>query len=765
MEIFSLFNKTTETKDVPKGIAKEDFTTRGAVDKLYIPLFLYKPPFGWPRNQNIPAIRRLAQTPQAAMGIKAIIDVIDTVPWDIVPKEGFEEDNETVIDHIKEVKTFFQNPNETKETFGDFQRKILRDMIEINSGVINKEFNAFEQFVGMVAADGSTMLMNPNRFNKFTERDELILTKNVFVKEQEGSTTINGHELSGINFVPDTPENTVPGLTIFQASNKAAYFQFPWTAGTGGKPVPFGIREIVWIQDNPTTSSIYGISIFENLLEILQTLVYLVEFYQDYFEDNNVPKGLINLEGATDDGVDDFADRWNESQLTVNRTGQIKKAIHRVPIANFDSVKFERIQFTAEEIDFIATTKLFSQIVWGMIGLNPSEVGFTENTNRATELAQDKKFMRRGIRPRLKKLEEKYNHEILSEFNFDDVEFKFIIQNLDDDTTQAKLWKIQLDGGWKTVNEIRKEAGMPPMDGGDELGIQREERMETEKSEKEEQSRTDSQEAMMQDRDKLNSRKAKAFTSDTAATLGPFEAFGRFKKILDDAKKKLIDLTRQNVDKKRLKLFEGKGLDEVVLSIDNLFSAISIKSLVDQVIKDFYRDGNEKAERQLDMNLPENPAQIKALADMTFDNIQGVTEDLKNKLRGILQRALTSGKSLSTISAEIKTAFDVSHGRADAIARTETARAEQNGQLNAMKSSGLDIRKYIIIVKDNRTSEVSFAMDSKYGSIEKSILLDKLFHVVVNGKTFEGQAPPFMPNDRDEVLYITQQDFEESENE
>ncbi|HDZ15469.1 MAG TPA: hypothetical protein ENH60_11315 [Pricia sp.] len=77
----------------------------------------------------------------------------------------------------------------------------------------------------------------------------------------------------------------------------------------------------------------------------------------------------------------------------------------------------------------------------------------------------------------------------------------------------------------------------------------------------------------------------------------------------------------------------------------------------------------------------------------------------------------------------------------------------------------MDIRKYIIIVKDNRTSEVSFAMDSKYGSIEKSILLDKLFHVVVNGKTFEGQAPPFMPNDRDEVLYITQQDFEESENE
>ncbi len=759
MEIFSLFNKTTETKDVPKSIATTDFQSRGAVDKLYIPFFLYKPPFGWPRNQNLPAIRRLAQTPQAAMGIKAILDVVDTVPWDIVPKEGFEEDNQTVIDHIKEVKAFFQNPNETKETFGDFQRKILRDMIEINSGIINKEFNAFEQFVGMVAGDGSVFLMNPNRYNKFTEREELILTKNIFLKEKEDTTTINGHELTGINFVPDTPENIVPGLTIFQASNKAAYFQFPWTAGTGGKPVPFGIREIVWIQDNPTTSSIYGISIFENLLEILQTLVYLVEFYQDYFEDNNVPKGLINLEGATNDDIDDFSDRWNESQLTVNRTGQIKKAIHRVPIANFDSVKFERIQFTAEEIDFIATTKLFSQIVWGMIGLNPSEVGFTENTNRATELAQDKKFMRRGILPRLKKLAEKYNQEIISEFEFDDVEFKFIIQNLDDDTTQAKLWQIQLNSGWKTVNEIRKEAGMPPLDGGDELKSQKEERMQNERFDNEEQSRIDSQEAMMRDRDKLNERKA--FTSDTAATLGPFEAFVEFRKILDDAKKKIIDLTRKNVDRKRFKLIEGKGLDEVVLSIKNLFTATSIKSLVNQVIKDFYRDGNEKAEKQLDMNLPENPAQIRVLADMTFDNIQGMTEDLKDKLRGILQRALTSGKSLSVISEEIEKAFDISKARADAIARTETARSTELGQLNAMKSSGIELRKFVLVVLDNRTSEVCKAMDRKYGSEKKSIPLDGLFSVVVNRKTIESQTSPFLPNCRTDILYITQEEFEE----
>lgn len=764
MEIFSLFNKKPEVKDVPRGIATADFEPRDAVDKLYMPLFLYKPPFGWPRNQNIPAIRRLVQTPQAAMGVKAILDVIDTVPWDIVPKEGFEEDNQTVIDHKNEVKAFFENPNETKETFSDFQRKVARDMIEINSGIINKEFNQFEQFVGMRAGDGATFLMNPNRYGKFTDREELILTKNIFVREEESSFSLNGNDISGITFTPFADaQNISPGLTSLQASNMAAYFQFPWSGGTGGKPVPFGIREIVWLQDNPTTSSIYGISIFESLLQYLQTLVYLAEFYQDYFEDNNVPKGVINMPGATDDGVDDFADRWNESQFTVNRTGQVKKAIHRVPIMNADDIKFERIQFTAEEIDFIAATKLFSQVVWGMIGLNPSEVGFTENTNRATELAQDKKFMRRGILPRLQKLEQKFNQEIVSEFEFDDVEFKYIIQNVDDDTMQAKLRQIELSSGYKTINEIRKEAGLEPLDGGDELGSQREERMANEAAEREGQNRVDLQQAMQDDRSKQAEKKD--LTGERADNLGPFEEMGKFRKILDVAMRKLIDITRNNVDKKRMKLIEGKGLDLVIGSIDNLFSAESMKSIVDEVIKDFYRDGGDKAERQLDMNLPENPAQIKALADMTFDNLKGMTEDLKNKLRGILQRALSSGKSLSTISAEIKAAFNVSKARADTIARTETSRAEQAGQLNAMKSSGLGIRKYILIVKDQVTSEVSFAMDRKYGSVEKSIPLDGLFSVTVNGKSFEGQAPPFMPNDRDEALYITQKDFEAREEE
>ena len=92
--------------------------------------------------------------------------------------------------------------------------------------------------------------------------------------------------------------------------------------------------------------------------------------------------------------------------------------------------------------------------------------------------------------------------------------------------------------------------------------------------------------------------------------------------------------------------------------------------------------------------------------------------------------------------------------RAETIARTETSRALNQGKLQAMKASGEKASKYLIITYDNRTSEVSKAMGRKYGTDEKAIPLDKEFSVNVNGKTFSGQTPPFMPNDRDAIVFV-----------
>ena len=281
---------------------------------------------------------------------------------------------------------------------------------------------------------------------------------------------------------------------------------------------------------------------------------------------------------------------------------------------------------------------------------------------------------------------------------------------------------------------------------------------------------------MRNDREKIaqgkTKKKLKALTTSEPTTLGPFEVFGKIGKLIKDKEKELLLMIRRElrgstINKIKLKdrkEAEVKALSDILRRLDEFFSLESLGVFITEVIKSAFTEGNEKAEKNLDMNLPENPSQTGFLSNMALDLIKDLSDETKADLRGVLQRAIAQGQSIGKIADDVKNVMNISKARAETIARTETARATQLGELQAMKSSGVDARKYILIVRDERTTEVSKAMEAKYGTIEQSIPLDGVFSVVVNGKTFEGQAPPFMPNDRDSVIYITQEEFEEEKN-
>ena len=135
--------------------------TRDAQPKAYIPKFIYKPPFGYPRFVDLPNIRRLAASPYVEMCISATIDEACAVPWDVVIKEG-KEDSPKAQEHVDHIKAFYDNPNTNKESFEEIRRKYLRDILEIDSGVLNKLFNMKEEMVEMVARDGATFTKNPD---------------------------------------------------------------------------------------------------------------------------------------------------------------------------------------------------------------------------------------------------------------------------------------------------------------------------------------------------------------------------------------------------------------------------------------------------------------------------------------------------------------------------------------------------------------------------------------------------------------------------
>jgi len=428
--------------------------------------FLYKPPYGYPRYLDIPTMRALAKSPYVWQVTSTIIDEIGAIDWDIVPIERDEPDEDesdsdivedftapkvdiAQVKRIKEVKEFFNNPNGNDESFNFLIRSAVRDILEIDSGVWVKVFNRAGKMVQLFARDGGTFLKNPDIHGYLGNRSAYVPMPGQFEDEES--------------------KKTFYANTVVQS---AAYFQYGWVAMM---PIPFGTREIVYMMRNSRSDSIYGRSPVQILQDVLQTLIYGSTYNLDYFVNNNMPDGVIQLLGANQEQMNAFRERFEQQFKKQDSWGNWRKIFHKFPISNSE-VKFTPFALKPQEMGIIEQQTWFSKLVWSCFGVTPSELGYTEGSNRATEMVQSKVFKRKAIRPLLRVLEYHINTQIIPEFGYDDVEFKFNDYDVNEDLEKHKLYEIQLRNSIKTINEVREEIGMHPVEGGDKIaGAQEEE--------------------------------------------------------------------------------------------------------------------------------------------------------------------------------------------------------------------------------------------------------------------------------------------------
>jgi phage portal protein BeeE len=269
----------------------------------------------------------------------------------------------------------------------------------VNSGILNKVYNMKEELVEVVARDGATFTKNPNVHGMYTYRDDIILPTRI-VDDSVGQEYLN----------PWTE------ITATSARERAAYFQYGWIAGP--IPVPFGKKEIIWIEAMKRTDDHYGYSPVQILAKNLQMLLYMIESDLEYYNDNNVPKGIIGLDDSDADEIEAFKDQWYETQRTKDEFGNWKKIMNKVPITN-KTPKFTRIEFSASEMQLIEKQRWYTKMVWASFGVTPTELGYTEDSKgSANQIVQSKVFRKKAINPILRNLEAKYNINIVSEFGF-----------------------------------------------------------------------------------------------------------------------------------------------------------------------------------------------------------------------------------------------------------------------------------------------------------------------------------------------------------
>lgn len=951
----------TEDKKVP-GVANITEATREGIHKEVIPNFMYKPAFGYPRFVDLAAIRILSATPYVDMCITTIIDEVCSIEWDIIAEDEKGQPVEGKENEIAHVTTFFDNPNTNKESWEYLTRVFLRDVLEVDSGVIVKVFNRYGEMVEMVARDGITFTKNPDMHGMMTHREDLIF--NVMIDNVEN--------------IPQNEEllrqaQTEYGhISQWDAREQAAYFQYGWI--TGARPIPFGKREIVWFERNPRSDSRYGRGAVEILQNVVQTLIYAIEHNLDYFSDNSIPQGVLSLEGSDSEEIEAFKEQWLEQQRVKDSTGKWKKLWHHLPIVT-KPPKFEKLGFNNAELQLLEGQRWWAKLVWACFGVTPTELGFTEDAKgMANQIVQSNIFKKRAINPLLRMMEYKIDTEIISEFGYEGLHFRYQRFDVDEETKKAELYKLLTDVGIKTVNEIRREEGLDDVEWGDEdpkrnqgnnfnfpfggaeereLRRTEEESQPPEKKPKKEEktelkykyikrtggpgnytywyrhpktgklvsgkkpkeasdiTKKDPTEQLLKEKgeqkivkdaldhlpvlyekkydlesaqlkkvpvkdlkptqkgeDRINPsseyttkemekylrgekklseirkedlypiivdadskeildgnhrytayetleiekvtvillKKKKEEKDIETKPFGKYENFAAcvsankgkknpeaycaalHKKItgkwptekalgaednplipkegeqMDEEKLKrtIVYLLKQN-EKKLINLLEREGMesqiinikdvDDVIKALGRLLTFEGLRGITNEVMRNEFLKGWDDAERQLDQNFLVNERAITFMQDHTFNNIRGMTDEITQDLRAELERGIMAGEGITKLKERVSEVFDVGEVRAEAIARTETNRAEGQGRLQAWKSSGeTDYMKKWVTHFDERTSAICKRLNNQKVGINENFT-DKT-------TGWEGPTHPAHVNCRSSVIYVPKEEEE-----
>jgi hypothetical protein len=450
----NLTSKSTNATVNPVNRAVVGNTPRPAdnmgIMKSFIPNFLWKPPFGFPRRIDTNLLKNLSKTPYTFSVKKTLTDEVSSLDYGIFIREDITDTKalKAAEEDKKDAEAFFQNPNRNNESWESIQRASMGDLIDFDSGVIVKVFNQFNIMKEIYARDGLTFLKNPDIYGAIGNRDEVILPINRFF----GTNQLTNEHYEGY-------------FNVY-ASDRAAYFQYGWTAAA--RPVPFGKREIVYLMQNPRTDSVYGRSVLEIAADIILTMYYGLQYNLDWYINSGIPEGLINVPGIPNDELQTMKDQFEDRVTAKDGFDNTRRIGHKLPWSNAEKPPtFVGFNLSPKELMIIQQQDWFIKLLWMNYGVTPDEMGFTEQSNRAISEEQTKVFKRKAIRPISNTFEYHMTTEILPEFSvhrFKDNEetgesawdqavaanplvYRYIDNDIEDDIKKTELLEKQINMG------------------------------------------------------------------------------------------------------------------------------------------------------------------------------------------------------------------------------------------------------------------------------------------------------------------------------
>jgi len=230
--------------------------------------------------------------------------------------------------------------------------------------------------------------------------------------------------------------------------------------------------ELAFAVRNPRTDiniQPYGHSELEILIHQITAHLWAEEYNSKYFSQGGTTKGILNIKGQniSKEQLDAFRRQWT-AQI-AGMTGAWK-----TPVVSVDGLEYVNVSQSNREMEYEMWMNYLINICCAVYQIDPAEINFPNRGGAGGSgggLGEGgiedrlKNSKDKGLRPMLSFLANVINRYIVRRFSN---KFVFNFVGLDKESEKSRL-EVQDKQvrSFKTINELRKQRGMEPLENGD----------------------------------------------------------------------------------------------------------------------------------------------------------------------------------------------------------------------------------------------------------------------------------------------------------
>ena len=232
--------------------------------------------------------------------------------------------------------------------------------------------------------------------------------------------------------------------------------------GSGSELVPYLPDDVVWMRYFNPLDEYAGLSPIAPLRQSADMGMDALRANRKLLQNDSTPGLIIETEGfPTDADVSEFYARWESRFQGVEKM--------RRPALLSPGMRASNLGFSPRDMEYIESLRWSLEDVTRVFGVPKVMIGDLENTTFSNFNTARRLFWEDTIAAQLAFYQESLHQHLLPHFGDDSLAVEFDLSGVEalkeSEENKAKRRRIYVEAGIMTVDEVRREMNLPPVDG------------------------------------------------------------------------------------------------------------------------------------------------------------------------------------------------------------------------------------------------------------------------------------------------------------